>query len=183
MVSYHEIGSIHRASGHAAEALSSYERARAISQKLADANPEVTAFQSDLAQSYNDVGYIHQETGRLADALASLERARSILQKLADANPAVTRFEGDLAQNHQTIGAIQDQTGHSGLALASFERARAILQKLADANPTVTHLPEPAGDELLVRRPGTAAERPAGGSGGRVPPRHRHHGAALGPPA
>ena len=95
---------------------------RAISQKLAEANPTETPFQSDLAQSYNDIGFVHQETGHLARALTSLEQARAILQRLADTNPAVTQFEADLAQTYQVIGSIQGQTGDSAAALASLER-------------------------------------------------------------
>ena len=105
---------------------------------MVEADPTVTQFQSDLAQSDNNIGFLQQESGHLTEALASLEQARAILQKLADANPAVTRFEGDLAQSHQVIGAVQDQTGHPAEALASYERARAILQKLVDSNPTLT---------------------------------------------
>ncbi|HKI20216.1 MAG TPA: tetratricopeptide repeat protein, partial [Isosphaeraceae bacterium] len=67
-----------------AEALASFERARAISQKLADADPSVTQFQSDLAQSHNDIGFVQHETGNLDLALESLEQARAINQKLAD---------------------------------------------------------------------------------------------------
>jgi serine/threonine-protein kinase len=119
-------------------ALASYERARAISQKLAEANPSSAQFQSDLAQSYNDIGFLQQEAGNLEAALASLEQARAILQRLANANPAVTKFEGDLAQDHQVIGSILDQTGHPSEAMASYERARAILEPLAAQYPTVT---------------------------------------------
>jgi tetratricopeptide (TPR) repeat protein len=138
VLSHHDIGAIQRTSGRAAASLASYERARAISEKLAQANPGATEFLSDLAQSYNDIGFLHQESGELKLALESLGRARAILQKLADANPAVTRFEGDLAQDLQVIGSILDQTGHPAEALQSFERARAILSRLAELYPTLT---------------------------------------------
>ena len=120
-------------------ALASYERARAISQKLAEANPAVTQFQSDLAQSHNDIGFLHQESGHLAVALASLEQARAILQKLADANPAVTlnsRATWRRATRSSARSRIRPAIRQE--ALASYERARAILQRLADANPTLT---------------------------------------------
>ncbi len=62
------------------EALSAFEQARAISQKLTEADPLATQFQSDLAQSYIDVGLMHQETEDFTAALASFEQAQAILE-------------------------------------------------------------------------------------------------------
>ena len=71
-----------------------------IRQTLADANPDVTQFQTDLVVSDHDIGAIQRASGHRALALASYERARAISQKLAEANPDVTQFQSDLAQSH-----------------------------------------------------------------------------------
>jgi tetratricopeptide (TPR) repeat protein/tRNA A-37 threonylcarbamoyl transferase component Bud32 len=131
-------GQVLEQTGKLAEALAARERARDIQQRLAEANPAVTAFQQDLAQSHNNIGAVLHQTGKLAEALAAYERARDIRQKLVDADPAVTRFQQDLGRSHYNIGLVHYDTGKLAEALAAYERARDIRQKLVDANPAVT---------------------------------------------
>ena len=45
-------------SGKPGEGLASFQAARAIQQRLADANPAVTQFQSDLATSHHSIGIL-----------------------------------------------------------------------------------------------------------------------------
>ena len=54
--------------GKPAEALKSNEAALAIRQKLADANPTVTEFQSDLARSHNNIGHPPEIPGKPGEA-------------------------------------------------------------------------------------------------------------------
>lgn len=110
----------------ATESLASHEQARVIRQRLADANPEVTQFQNDLAASYHDIGSIHRASGQATEALESYARARAICQKLADADPSDTQFQSGLAQSHNDIGYVQQETGHLAEALASLQQGRAI---------------------------------------------------------
>ena len=60
--------------GKPAEALASHGKALAIRQMLADANPAVTDFQSDLAKSQNEIGSVLWETGKPDEALASYRK-------------------------------------------------------------------------------------------------------------
>ena len=100
--------------GRPAEALASYEQARAIRERLARENPSVTEFQSDLAGSHNNIGVLQDETGRPAEALASYEQARAIRERLVRENPSVTEFQSDLATSHNNIGILQGATGSAG---------------------------------------------------------------------
>ena len=120
MVSDHDIGAIQRRrpQGSCTGVL---RTGQAINQKLAEANPEVTRFQSDLAQSHNDIGYVQQETGQLAQPWHR-SSGPAILQRLAEANPAVTRFEGDLAQATRSSARSRTRPAIPLKALASFER-------------------------------------------------------------
>ena len=61
-------------------------------RKLADDNPAVTDFRSDLAHSHTNLGVLLQNTGKPAEAEAEYRKALAIEQKLADDNPAVTDF-------------------------------------------------------------------------------------------
>jgi tetratricopeptide (TPR) repeat protein len=110
----------------------------AIRQKLADANPAVTEFQSDLAQSHNDVGVVLRAIGEPEEALASFRKALVIQQELADANRAVTWFQSRLAVSHNDVGVVLSYAGEPAEALASHRQALAIWQKLANANHAVT---------------------------------------------
>jgi tetratricopeptide (TPR) repeat protein len=101
--------------------LASYRKALAIWQKLADANPAVTQFQSDLALSHNSIGDVLWQTGKPEEALASERQALAIWQKLADANPAVTDFQRGLARCRNDIGRVLVGTGKSEEALKYLE--------------------------------------------------------------
>ena len=105
-------------------------RARAIQQKLADANPNVTQFQSDLARSHNNIGMLFSETGKPAEALAALEKGRAIRQALADANPRVTLFQRDLAISLSGIGQLRQAEGQAAEAAEAYRKALAILERL-----------------------------------------------------
>ena len=115
------------------------EKALAIRQKLADANPAVTQFQSDLAGSHNNIGWhAERRRGSRRRRWRRTEKALAIQQKLADANPAVTQFQRDLALSHCNIGGCCRRRGSRRRRWRRTEKALAIRQKLADANPAVT---------------------------------------------
>ncbi len=127
--------------GKPAEALESHRQALGIRQTLADANPTVTSFQSELAFSHMNIGGIMMDTGKPAEALDAYQKALAIRQKLADANRTVNSFQNDLAAKSATnaIGLLfLSQTGKPAEALEAYQKALAIWQKLADANPAVS---------------------------------------------
>jgi serine/threonine protein kinase len=132
------IGRVLSQTGKPEAALESYRKALAIQQKLADANPAVTEFQSDLAMSHNVTGAVLIHTGKPEEALTEYRKSLAIFQKLADANPGITQFQSDLAWRHCDIAGVLSQTGEPEEALTEFRKAVAIFQKLADANPANT---------------------------------------------
>jgi tetratricopeptide (TPR) repeat protein len=136
--SHHNVAWVLFETGKPEEALALNRKALAIRQKLADANPTGTQFQSPLAASRHNIGVVLKETGKPEEALASWREALAIGQKLADANPAVTQFRSGQAWTHTDIGLVLRDTGKPEEALASLRQASAIFQKLADANPAVT---------------------------------------------
>ena len=81
------IGAVQDRTGHPAEALASYERARAILQKLSDANPTLTLFQNRLAMSHAYVGLARQRGGRPAEAAVEFRQAVAIMERLSDLQP------------------------------------------------------------------------------------------------
>jgi serine/threonine protein kinase len=137
-LSHYRIGSVLSKTGKPAEAMETYRKALAIRQKLADAYPAVTDFQSDLARSHMNISSLLGATGKWAEAMEADRKALTIRQKLADANPAVTEFQLELAQSHFAIGNGLWVMGKPAEALEALRKALAIRQKLADAYPAVT---------------------------------------------
>jgi tetratricopeptide (TPR) repeat protein len=126
--------------GKPAEALEAFQKALAMQQKLADAHPGVTGYQSELALSHNNIGMVLLRTGKPAEALTAWRKALASNQKLAVAHPAVAGFRSALAGTHNNIGELLSQAGKPAEALQAHQKALAIRQKLADAHPAVAEL-------------------------------------------
>jgi serine/threonine protein kinase len=133
----HDLGMITNTLGNKEDALIAFQEERMILQRLADANPTVTHFQSELGKSHNNIGNLLRATGKPAEALRAYENVLEIKQKLAEANPTVTELDSDLALSHNNIGILLRETGKPAEALKAHEKALTLQQKLVDANPTV----------------------------------------------
>src|SRR5271166_4414556 len=114
--------------GQKGEAMEHHKKALGIRQKLADANPTVIVFQSELAASLNNIGNLLAATDQKADALESYKKSLAILQKRADANPADPFCQKELAFSLTNIAPLSSAA--DGLEFS--EKAVAIFQKLAD---------------------------------------------------
>jgi tetratricopeptide (TPR) repeat protein len=132
------MGVVLRFTGKPADARKSHEAALSIRQRLAAANPSVSAFQSELAASHRSIGILLADIGKPADALKFHRAALAIQTKLAEANPSVTAFQSDLAASHHNMGVLLRDTGKRADARKFHEAALAILQRLAAANPSVS---------------------------------------------
>jgi tetratricopeptide (TPR) repeat protein len=134
---HNAIGALLVQTGKSAETLREYQKALAIRQQLADANPGVTEFQRDLAVSHYNIGFVLSVTGKLPEALKEFQKALTVRQQLADANPGVTEFQIHLARSHHDIGWVLRETGKPAEALQEYQKALPIRQQLVDANPAV----------------------------------------------
>lgn len=88
--SHNNIGNLLSATGKPAEALASYEKARDILQKLADANPKIPNYRSGLAGSLYDIACLYAITsGKHVDkpekAKAEADKAMDSLRKAVSA--------------------------------------------------------------------------------------------------
>src|SRR5262249_35116078 len=66
-----DLGILTNEIGDTQDALIAHWNALAIRQKLADANPTVTAFQSGVADSHNRIGILLSHTGKTVEAMKS----------------------------------------------------------------------------------------------------------------
>ncbi len=99
-VTIHRTGLLYSDIGKPAEAEAEYRAAQAIRKKLADANPGVTEFRGNLADSHVELGNILSDTGKSAEAQAELRQALALYQKLSRDHPAVIEFRAHLAGGH-----------------------------------------------------------------------------------
>jgi serine/threonine-protein kinase len=148
--------------GDKQHALIAFSESLTIRERLAEANPSVSKFQSDLASCHNEIGLLLSDT-KPANALKSYNAALLIRTKLADANRSVSEFQRDLAASHHDIGRLLNATGKGADALNSHEAALAIRTKLADANPSVSEFQSDLATShnkigMLLRDTGKAAD-------------------------
>jgi len=104
-------------------ALEPCRKAVAINQKLSDANPAVTPFQTRLAWSHHHLGSALSQTGKPEEALTEFRKALAIWQKLADADPAGTEFQNGLTWTRQALGSTLVAAGRVKEALSFLATA------------------------------------------------------------
>ena len=76
-MSHNNVGAMLSRTGDLAGALAFCGKALAIQQRLAEANPKVTAFQLELARSHYNIGIVLQQTGDPAAASRPTAEQRS----------------------------------------------------------------------------------------------------------
>jgi serine/threonine protein kinase/tetratricopeptide (TPR) repeat protein len=133
------VGNINNASGSPAEAAKAYRASLELRRRLADANPEQSPFQRDLAGGHNILGVLEQRHGRFADALRSYRAAVEVQQRLIDEQPDDHELHGHLAATHVNLGTLHKETRALDEAVKSFRTALVTYQKLANANPLASH--------------------------------------------
>ncbi len=124
--------------GHATDALATYQQARTDQEALAAAPGAPAAARRDLADTINRIGNLLSGTGRSTEAESEHRRALELYKKLAADNPAVADFRYRLAASHINLGNLIATTGRPNEAEAEHRRAQKIQEKLAADNPAVT---------------------------------------------
>jgi tetratricopeptide (TPR) repeat protein len=122
--------------GKLTEAMKAFEPALAISQKLADANPNSQEFQAQLAAAYRCFFLFHSSVENWGQAKKANQSALEILQKLTDANPTAVQFANDLATCYLNRALAISNTEASDETLRAYQAAVAINRKLVDADPS-----------------------------------------------
>ena len=124
--------------GETAGAQAAWGKALAITQKLADANPNATSIQRDLANSHASIGSSLSAMGELAGARAALGQALAIQQKLADANPAEQQYRREVVDSLNNLSDLLRKARRPTEARDGYDRALAIGEPLARDNPKNT---------------------------------------------
>jgi tetratricopeptide (TPR) repeat protein/tRNA A-37 threonylcarbamoyl transferase component Bud32 len=131
---YYSSGHVLSKMGKPADALAAEIKGREIRQQLADANPGVAQFQSDLGDSYYVIGTLLKEGGKPKEALEAFQKGLDIFQPLADGNRANTAFQLSLANCYGEIGSL----GKPAEGLETLKKALVIRQTMVERHPAVT---------------------------------------------
>ena len=145
---YDRVGDLQGYSGAAnlgdySAALQSYQKALAIREAAAAANPNDASLQSELLNDYFRLSFLLRNAGDNNEALTYLHAGFPIAEKLAHSQ-ADPKYTDLLAGIYWQTGWIQHDTGKPTDAVASFRQAVSVREKIAgssSANPFFrTHL-------------------------------------------
>ena len=115
--------------------------ARAIQQRLADANPAVTEFQIVLANAHLETGDVLRLTGQSAEARASYEAALAIIERLIKAQPAFAdQLQIYLVFGLKGLGATEQTAGQTAGAVVSWRRAIATDERSRSSDGEVLYI-------------------------------------------
>jgi tetratricopeptide (TPR) repeat protein len=123
--------------GQAARAEKPYLRSLELREQLARANPSVTSFRKDLAQTHWALAWLHLQLDRPEQVAAAGARARALQEELVAAHPDTPACASDLAATYQFLGWFHASRRELPEARAAYGKARGILRRLAGGHREV----------------------------------------------
>jgi tetratricopeptide (TPR) repeat protein len=127
---------IHMMAGRTALARPPIERAVAILEKTAAANPGRRDIRDELSRYYCDLGEVEAAEGRPTEARAWYEKVRLVQQKAADADPTDFSARSRWADALRRIGTTLQVSGRPADAIAHYRQSLAVLEGLTSPTPT-----------------------------------------------
>ncbi len=121
--------------GATAKALTLYQAALVIRQKLADlekGNPDI---QADLAAVYQQIGNVFESQGNVSEALRNYESARDIRQKLVELSPKNTEWQLQLVRSLEKVGLNLKAQRDLTSALQNYRKSLDIARNLVAQDP------------------------------------------------
>ena len=119
---YHQLGLTKSRQGAYKDAVSYYNKALAIQEKILPANHPV------LATSYNNIGGVYSNIGEYSEALSYLNKALAIQEKTLPVN------HPDFASSYNNIGLVHSSMGEYAQALSYLNKALAMREKTLPVN-------------------------------------------------
>ncbi len=131
------VGIITAATGSKDDALTAFERARALYAELVRSVPRDARYRARLADVFEEIGDILSDTNHPAKAMWSYEQTREVRETLVRDHPGVARFEIALANTHRLIGIEQTVAVLPAEAMRSYQSALEILRPLHKKYPNL----------------------------------------------
>jgi tetratricopeptide (TPR) repeat protein/energy-coupling factor transporter ATP-binding protein EcfA2 len=126
-----ELSSLYLDQGDINAALQAAERARAILQAMAKADPDNVALQRNLMVALNKVGDVRIALSQPVEALSAFEAALAIVSKIAAANPDAPNLQRDLSTSINKMADALVLLGRREEALAHYRKGLEVVETLA----------------------------------------------------
>ena len=134
-VSYRLKGSVLAENKDTAAAVEAFEAATKTIQSLAAANPNVAAYQAELAVLAMNRGTGYFDSGDTVRSKQAWQEARTLNHELLTQDPSNPDHQGDLAASLGALGNIEGLAGNMHEARALFEDAQTRLGELLKSYP------------------------------------------------
>jgi tetratricopeptide (TPR) repeat protein len=129
------VGDVLRAQGKLEAAQQAFEECLAISQRLAQQDPNNADWQRELAVARSRVGGVLQAQGKLEAAQQAFEDNLAIFQRLAQQDPNNADWQWNLGVASGRVGDMLRAQGKLEAAQQAFEDYLAIFQRLTQQDP------------------------------------------------
>jgi tetratricopeptide (TPR) repeat protein len=130
-----KIGSVRLDQGQLGAAMTSYQAARAVATRLADATPTNIERQLTLAEVWAFIGMTQWRQGKLDDAQRSFTSAQARLQPAAVRAPGNTQLAFQRATLDNNIGHVMEARGELDQAASQYRHMLALMQDLVLGQP------------------------------------------------
>jgi tetratricopeptide (TPR) repeat protein len=128
-------GDVQLARGGLNTAMTEYELARSIADRVATSDPGNADWQRDLSVLFNKVGDVLVAQGNLPQALQSYRDGLAISDRLAKSDPGNAGWQRDLSVSFEKVGNVLVAQGDLPQALQSYHDSLAIIDRLAKSDP------------------------------------------------
>jgi serine/threonine protein kinase/tetratricopeptide (TPR) repeat protein len=116
------------------QAVTSYEAARVLDERIVKSNPDDGSARLDLSFTYSDLGEMLRRLGRLTEASDSVGKALAIRLKEAAADPDNARANIAVAMSYLGLGNIRESERKPAQALTSYQESARRWNDLAIRN-------------------------------------------------
>ena len=130
-----QIGEVRLAQGRLPDALAAFERARDLSERLVERDPEVEAWQRSRIDAHSWIGQVEFDRGRPREALATWRHTLDLAREQLRLHPDHENWLDALSVAQLNVGTALEATGDRAAALRSYRESIAVSRKLAERKP------------------------------------------------
>jgi serine/threonine-protein kinase len=141
----HEFGTYFRDTGSPREALATYDRSRAIWDRLNRMHPNSPRVLRGLARYHGYVGDVHLAAGKLREAESEYQKSHDLREELARGGEAEMEFQ--LARSHGNFGGLWRAHGNLNRGIEQYRQSARIQEKLLEKCAPDAHA-EPSVEDI-----------------------------------
>jgi tetratricopeptide (TPR) repeat protein len=137
---YLKLGEVARWFGQSQQAHVYFTRSEALSEHLAQTEPDRASFQRSLYASHIWLGDLARALGQNESAQAYFQKGHTIVERLAQAEPNRSDFQRELSVSHNKLGDLARDLDQNESAQTNYHKSLAIRERLTQTEPNRTDL-------------------------------------------